>query len=369
MKHFFPFALVILLAIPACHKKSESISAESPEIEVALPVADSVTLSKTFPGHLQANHSVQLVARVNGYLKKICYADGQFVKKGSPLFLIEDTQYRDAVAQAEASLKTAQSTLEYNSKNYEAMKRALLSDAVSQISVIQAESDMKNSQAAVRNAQAALQTARTNLEYCTIRAPFDGHVSTSPFSAGAYISGAAEAQPLASIYDDSILNAVFNVSEDTYVADIADVAKQHGVNLRAIPISFSDSLEHNYVGDLYYVAPSVDTSTGTLTMSAHVPNPYGELKPGMFASISLPYDFIPDAILVKTASISTDQAGKYLYTVNDSNRIVYTPISIGLEVHDSLTVVTKGINLKTPYVTKAMLKVRDGETIKPLMTK
>lgn len=360
----------LLFILPSCHKKNTDKSADQPEtVNVAVPEIDSVVLYNTYPGYLEATQSVDLMARVNGYLKEITYNDGQFVKKGTVLFRIEDTQYRDALAQAEASLNTARATLEYNSKNYEAMKRALQSNAVSQISVIEAESDMKNSEAAVKNAQAALETARTNLNYCTVRAPFDGHVSASPMSVGTYLTGAGQAQTLATIYDDSTLKATFNVAETTYIQDLSDVAQQRGLNLHAIPVNFSDSLAHSYVGDLYYIAPSVDTSTGTLSMSAHVRNPYGELKPGMFVSISLPYKYLSDAILVKSASISTDQAGKFLYTVNDSNRVVYTPIVVGDDVRDSMTIVSSGIKPGERYVTQALLKVRDGMTVKPNLTK
>ena len=88
----------------------------------------------------------------------------------------------------------------------------------------------------------------------------------------------------------------------------------------------------------------------------------------MYATVSLPYGFEPNAILIKDASIGTDQLGKYIYTVNDSNKVVYTPIEVGETVNDTLRIVTKGITADTKYVTKALLKVRDGQTVDPRMT-
>lgn len=368
-RHVYFILAVTAAALTACHKSGSSKPSETEAVNVARPEVDTVVLTKTFPGYLEAQNTVELVARVNGYLREKCYDDGQFVKAGTVLFKIEDTQYRDAVARAEATLHTAESTLDYNTRNYQAMKKALESDAVSQISVIEAESDMKNSEAAVRDAKAALETAKTNLGYCLVRAPFDGHVTASDVSVGTYLTGEGNAQPLAKIYEDARLKAVFNVAETEYTGNLKAIAREQGLDLTKIPITFSDTPAHDYTADLYYIAPDVDVTTGTLTMYACVANTYGELKSGMFVNITLPYDKIDDAILVKTTSISTDQAGKYLYTLNDSNRVVYTPIEIGEETRDSMTVVSSGLKPDSRYVTQAMLKVRDGMEVKPIEVK
>lgn len=365
MKHALLLCPAALLILAACHKSEQKVAEETPLIDVALPETGSVVLTKTFPGYLSADKTVDIVARVNGYLRQVCYTDGQFVRRGDVLFRIEDTAYRDAVTQAEAALNTARAELEYNTKNFDAMTRALESDAVSRISVSQAESAMKTSEADVRNAEAALRSARTTLGYCEILAPFDGHVTASTVDVGTYLAGEGAAETLATIYADSRLKAQFNVAEAAYVNNLTATAAEQGLDLHAVPLSFADSLNHAYTANLYYIAPDVDTATGTLAMSAEVDNPYGELKAGMFTNISLPYDRAEDAIMVKTASISTGQAGKYLYTLNDSNQVVYTPIKIGDEVRDSMTIVTSGLTPRTRYVTRAMLKVRDGMTVKP----
>lgn len=358
-----------LSATSCSKKKAAAPEQEEMEVSVALPQVDSVTLTRTYPGSLIADNQVELVARVNGYLRAKTYADGQYVAPGTVLFRIEDTQYRDAVAQAEAQLRTAKATYEYNSRNYEAMKKALLSDAVSQMSVAQAESEMKNSLAAIRNAEAALETARTTLSYCTVRAPFGGHVTAPTMSVGNFVAGGASPVTLATIYDDAKLQAVFNVEDSDYLTEVKSGGASSGLNFSAIPLSFADTLRHSYTGNLIYVAPDVDASTGTLVLKAKVDNPYGELKAGMYTTITLPYRHLDNAILVKDASIGTDQAGKYLYVVNDSSKVVYTPIQVGELVNDSMRVVTSGITPKSRYVTQALLKVRDGMKVKPVTVK
>ena len=138
-----------IVGLGSCkNNSSESLSRESrPEIvDVAYPEVDSVTIHKSYPGYLTANTSIAVVARVNGYLTGKYFDDGGPVKKGQVLFKIEDTQYRDQLQQAEAQLQTAIASNAYAEKHYEAMKKALLSDAVSQMDVLQAESAMNQSQ-------------------------------------------------------------------------------------------------------------------------------------------------------------------------------------------------------------------------------
>lgn len=362
-------AVAMLCILGSCKKKGADRQDEELTVNVALPEVDSVTLTKSYPGYMMANRKVDLVARVDGYLREKCYESGQYVTQGTVLFRIEDTQYRDAVAQAEASLRTARATNDYNTRNYAAMKKALESDAVSQMSVIEAESDMKNSEASIHNAEAALQTARTNLGYCVVRAPFNGHVTASGPDPGAYLAGAGSPVTLATIFDDATMMATFNVEDADFIKNIQKNRGAMGLDFSAIPLAFEDTLPHAYTGNLSYIAPDVDPSTGTLVLRASVDNKYGELKDGMYVTITLPYQMVPDAILVKDAAISTDQAGKYLYVVNDSGKVVYTPIKVSELVRDSMRVVTSGLPKDARYVTQALLKVRDGMKVKPVMTR
>ncbi|MCM1076451.1 MAG: efflux RND transporter periplasmic adaptor subunit [Bacteroides sp.] len=353
------------LALASCggHKKSESEMAEQ-SIDVALPEIDSVTLRTVYPGELLANNTVDIVARVSGQLISKNYTGGQFVKKGTVLFKIEDNKYRDAVQQAEAALITAKSEKEYAQSHYEAVKKALESDAVSKMEVNQAESNLNQAEASIKNAQAALETARTNLGYCTITAPLSGFITSSAIDVGNYLNGEGSAVKLATLYDDAILIAQFAIESDD-----ADVNKLSKTALSNIPLSFTDSVSHTYYGDLTYVAPAVDSGTGTLVLQCQIDNKYNELRPGMFVKVELPEETLQKAILVKDASISTDQLGKYLYVVNDSNTVVYTPIKVGPLYRDSLRVVYSGLSPNSKYVTKALLKVREGMKVNPHVVK
>lgn len=154
---------VTAVAVSCGRKPDHKTGDEVPSVDVALPVVDSVTLYKTYPGYAIANLTAQVVGRVNGTLLSKNFESGSFVTKGQVLFTIESTKYRDAVAQAQAALTTAKSEYAYASRQYEALKKAFESDAVSQMEVIQGQSNMEQAQAAIKNAQAALGIASTNL--------------------------------------------------------------------------------------------------------------------------------------------------------------------------------------------------------------
>lgn len=337
--------------------KNDRRDMEMPTVDVAFPETDSITLTTSYPARLTASTSVDVVALANGRLLSQDYKNGEYVRKGRLLFRIEDGKYRDAVRQAEAALATAVSECQYAKSHYEAVKRALESDAVSKMEVIQAESDYHQAEASIKNAQAALETARTNLGYCTISAPISGYASAATHNVGNYVNGGDAAVVMTTIYDPSILTAHFSIENaQGSAAHLSDTT-----TLRNIPIEITDTaVAHQYFGDLSYVAPTLDTSTGTLNLRCKIKNDYGELRPGMFVKVNLPYGVLPKAILVKDAAIGTDQLGKYLYTVNDSDRVVYTPVKVGPLFRDSLRVVYDGISPESKYVTKAMLKVRDG---------
>ncbi len=359
---------VAMLPLFSCHKTSHRSSAEVDSVEVAEALVDSVIIHKTYPGSLSANREVDLVGRVDAELIAMNYQPGDRVSKGQVLYRLDDRTYRDAVVQAEAALATAKASRDYAATHYAAMTEALKGDAVSEMEVEQAKSTLAQSEAAVRNAEATLSTARTQLSYCTVTAPFDGHASVNEYSVGSYVSGAAAPVKLASIYEDDRMIVTFSI-DDTAAPELTANIRSGKVNLHDIPLVFDDGLAHSYTANLDYVAPKVNTSTGALELQALIDNPYGELRSGMYVAVNLPVASDPKAILVRDASIASDQLGKYVYLVNDSDRVVYTPIQTGELVADTMRIVNSGIAAGDRYVTKALLKVRDGMNVKPYQSK
>ena len=354
-----------------CGKKETSMSGEALPVEVAKPIVKNVTLTRDYPGYLTAETSIDVVGRVNGTLLSKNYPSGQRVKKGQTLFVIDPTLYQNSVKQAEAALKTAQANLDYARSSYERMKEAIKSEAVSRIQLVQAESNVESCEAAVSNAEAELKTARTNLSYCYVKSPVDGIADLAEFSDGAYISGEGNPVKLTTVYKDDKMYSYFDISDNQYLtyellrrADTKIPESEHAVTLRV----GADGAK-TWQGKLNYLAPSFSLTTGTMRLRAELDNPDGVLKPGLYVSVTLPYATAERAILVDNASIGTDQLGKYLYVVNDSNIVSSRPIQVGQLVDGNMRIVTSGLSPNERYVTKALMKVRQGMKIMPVEKK
>lgn len=359
---------ISLLIFASCKgKKETTASVPVPEIDVAYPVIKDVTLTKDYPGYLAADKAVKLVGRVNGTLLSVNFKPGTRVRQGQLLFVIEPAQYRNAVSQAEAALQTASARLEYARNSYERMQEAIKSDAVSRIQLLQAKSSVEEGVAAVDNARAALSTARTNLAYCYVKAPYDGTIDRSRYDVGSYIGGSSQPTELATIYKDDILYAYFNVADNQWLNLLPDKGGKGTVLPDKVTVRLGEDGTRTYPGTLDYLSPSVDLSTGTLTIRANLKNDDGLLKNGLYVSITLPYGERKQAVLVPEASVGTDQLGKFIYVVNDSNVVGYRHISTGQLVDDTLRMVTQGLVPQERYVTKALLKVRDGMKVHPVV--
>ena len=375
MKKNYKYILFFLLCAGLCpffscsHKDKSQGMQEARDIDVAEVTVDSVVLHKTYPGYLSSGSSVDVTAQVDGILLKKYYDAGGMVKKGQILFQVDPTLYQDAVQRAEAALTSAISQRDYAKTRYAAVQKAFEAEAVSKMEVLSAESTLRQAEANIKDCQASLHTAQTQLGYCTMRATMNGNITDATIGEGNYVNGADDPIVLAHIFDNSTMSAAFEIEDAQYERMVGRTTGINDPIYKNIPLNFRDNLLHTYTGKLSYEAPDVNLKTGTILLKCDINNPYNELKEGMYVTINLPYGVDPKAVLVKDASIGTDQLGKYVYVVNDSNKVVYTPIKVGEVYHDSLRIVESGLKAGDRYVTKALLTVRNGEVINQKLTK
>ncbi len=365
-KNIFFISIILTIIVASCTDKKSKKSEKMPEmsVNVALPVVKNVTLTTNYPGYLQAQKTVNLVARVSGTLEQINFKPGENVKKGANLFVIEPTTYADQVSQAQATLKEGYANLNYTQANYERTSQALLMNAVSQIQVIQAKSNFEQAQANISNYKAALQTAQTNYSYCYVKAPFNGKISDYNYDVGNFVSGSS-APTLATIYKDDTLFVYFSISETEFITFHSNTTIKELGDLIIQPEG-NDTVQQ-FKARLDYASPSVQTSTGTVKMRAIVVNDNNVLKDGMYVRVIFPYQNVNDAILVPDASIGKDQLGQFMYIVNDSSKVEYRPVKVGQLMNGAYRVINSGITKNDRYVTNAILKVKPGMQVKPVM--
>ena len=363
------FGLVAGGTLASCSKDRERDSTSPRKVEVASPIQmDSVVVYSSYPATLESDSEADVVARVNGQITHKYFENGAYVSKGQALFSIEPTVYAAQVNEYKAQVASAESQLDYASKHLRALEQAYADNAVAKMDVIQAQSARDEAQAEVNQAKATLATAATRLGYCTVTAPVSGRISAATLDVGAYVAGENAPVTLATIYDEGNLEACFSIADHEYVT-IADAGEGFRNPIyRNIPVSIGnaeDSSAPQFRASVVYESPSVESSSGNIKMKARLLTSDKRLRPGMYGLVMLPTGIVDNALLVNDASISTDQRGKYLYVVNDSDRIVYTPIEVGQLYQDTLRLVTKGLKATDRYVTRAMLNVRAGEKVIP----
>jgi RND family efflux transporter MFP subunit len=360
---FFVFYL-LTSSCESTSRKKQPTTTQPPEIEVAHPLQRAITYSYQYPAYLQAEQTVNIVARVSGNLNKINYTPGMQVKQGQLLFVIDPQPYIDQLQAAEAQTKNMQAKLNYAQKQYEKMKEAMPSKAISEIDFIQAESDYHAAMANLQNAQSQLRTARINLNYCYIKAPFHGKISRNMVDLQNFVSGSTQPVTLATMYRDQNLYAYFNMAYHEF-QNLPAITPDHSLT---VFLHDANRPQYQWSGHLDYTAPNVDTETGTITVRAVTDNSSNELLSGMYIKVNIPYKKIEQALLIPESSIGTAQAGRYVYLVDQDHKVVQRMVQTGILTSDNMREIISGIHPDDLYIVNALMTVRPGMTIKPILT-
>ena len=284
---------IAAITLAACNSKNAYVPPPPPKVQVAQPLQRPVTEYLELTGNTQAFASVDLVARVQGFLTSINYVDGATVKKGAQLFGIERDIYQAQVNQQEATLASDQATEEYNKAEYGRQATLARQDFASQATAQEWKSKWDQSAADILNAQAAIWLAKINLGYTQVLAPFDGVVTNHLVDVGALV-GVSGPTKLSTIIQTDPLYVYFTLSEPQILSIQRNLAK-HGIALRTsklsdVPVEIGLQGEEGYPhkGHLDYASPQVDFATGTLTARALFDNKDGAILPGLFVRVRTP---------------------------------------------------------------------------------
>jgi RND family efflux transporter MFP subunit len=342
-----------------------------PKVDVATPVQRSITRYLEATGNTAAVKSVDLVARVQGFLQSIDYKDGDFVKEGTTLFTIEPETYKLKLEQAQAAEAGAQATLKQAEYDFRRQTDLVARQAVSQATLDASTANRDNAQASLLQAQANTRIAEVNYGYTKVTAPFDGVVSAHLISVGELV-GAASPTQLASIVALDPIYVNFNVNERDVIRIRAE-AMRKGLtpeDLKQVPVEVGLQTETGYPheGKLDYVSPTINQSTGTLAVRGLIPNPNRVLLPGYFVRVRVPIEQQKDALLVPDTSLGSDQGGRYLLVVNKDNVVEQRKVTTG-PVEGELRVIDDGLKADDRVVIAGLLRVIPGEKIDPQVQK
>lgn len=329
-------ALALLLA--ACSHGAAPAVTQLPSVDVAEVVSKEVAEWQTYSGRLQAVERVDIRAQVPGKIVKVYFRDGQLVKKGEPLFLIDPRPYQAAVDRAAAQLAAARARATFTTSDYARAQKLLAGNAISRRDFDDRFNASLSATSEVKAAEAALEEARVNLGYTAINAPVDGKVSRAERTVGNIVAAGYGSPSLTTLVSISPIYADFDVDEQTYLQSLS----MTGRRTVQVHLGLANDPDEPRVGQIASVDNQLDNTTGTIRVRASFANEDGSLVPGLFARVSVGAALPHPAILVDDRAISTDQAKKYVLVVDASKKAQYREITPGGLV-DGLRVINSGL--------------------------
>lgn len=338
-------------------------------VTVSRPSEIEVVDNYYYEGYTEAVSSVDIRARVTGYLSKIYFQDGSDVKEGDPLFLVDPRPYQAELDQAKAQLARVEATHKRLQADYARAEKLLPNRTITKEEFDRIAAELAEAAADMRAKQAAITQADLNLHFAAIKAPITGRIGRHLVPAGNLV--AANETLLTTIVTVKPIYAYFDVDEPTVlkVRQLIREGKLKNARDSEVPVflGLDNDEGYPYAGTIDFVDNRVDQGTGTLKVRAVFPNENEALSPGLHARIRMPLGKPYKALAVPERAIGTRQGMKYVFVVNDKNVVVERPVTLGL-LQDRMRVITKGVEPGDRVIVTGIQRVRADVTVEPRET-
>lgn len=356
-----------LLALVSCgNKQPGQTSMMAPEVAIVTVEPSTAAFESSFPATLKGKTDIDIRPQVTGFITKVHVDEGEHVRKGQPLFTIDQVQFQAAVDQAEANLNSARSAVS-TAQITEQNKRMLLDkNIISETEWQLAANQLTQAKAAVAQAEAAVVNARKNLAYTTVTAPSDGVVGSIPNREGS-LASPSSVQPLTTLSDNSEVYAYFSFTEKDLLEFTGEGSSIDAAikSLPEVELQLANGTRYPVKGRVATVSGVIDNTTGAASARALFDNPNGVLRSGNTGQVIIPRT-TEGAIVIPQKSTFELQDLRYVYTLNDSNIAVSTPITVQPYSDGKTFVVTSGLKPGDRVVTEGVgTSVRAGMTVRP----
>ena len=346
--------LLSMLALHACSAAKADKPAQPPAaaVTIAKPVVAASTEWQEYTGHIEAVATVELRARVSGYLTRVGFRDGELVEKGQVLYTLDARPYEAELARAEGEAARANANVTFAKLEAARAEKLIAEHAIADRERDSTTSALQQAEAAVRVAQAAVSSARLNVEYARITAPISGRIGSTNVTAGNLIP-AGGTQPLAVIVAVDPLYVYVDVDEAHALALVAKTTKTEPLKAW---IGVADEEGWPHEGRIDWIDNRASAGTGTVSVRAVIPNKDGRLRPGLFARLRLPAQQVERAVLVSDRAVGTDQDRKFVYVVSNDT-VEYRAVKLGPK-QDGLRIIHDGVKPDDLVVVSGLQRVR-----------
>jgi RND family efflux transporter MFP subunit len=360
----------LLLLLTACAQQPPAATAPPPpKVTVSQPISRDVVEWEEYTGRLEAIESVEVRARVNGYLQSIHFKNGGIVKQGDLLFVIDPRPYQAELERAKAELALATVRLERTGKDLARAQMLVRSRAVSEEEVDTRVSDQRQAQESVQAARAMVNAAQLNVEFTQVRAPISGRISRNFVSVGNLINGGTtQSTLLTTIVSLDPIYCYFEADERSYLKGMRQVRNGDRTNGRAgkqpVYVGLADEEAFPHQGYIDFVDNRLDPNTGTITGRAVLPNPDLLLAPGLFARVRIPAGGKYKALMLPPEAVGSDLSQQFVFVVDDQNLAQYRKVALG-PIIDSLRVIRDGLQPDDWVIVKGIQRAKTGAKVDP----
>lgn len=363
--------LAAVALFPSCSKQQQQMQMPAPEIATITLTPQTADLNSTFPATIKGKTDIDIRPQVTGFITKVHVDEGQHVRKGQVLFTLDQVTFQAAVDQAKAAVNSAQTAVNTAKMTADSKKALFDKNIISEYEYQLSQNSLAQAQSQLANAKAALASAQKNLAYTVVTSPSDGVVGTIPSREGS-LASPSSAQPLTTVSDNSQVYAYFSLTENDLLNLVGEGERSMEAAIKALPevrFKMSDGKIYPLEGKVATVSGVIDNNTGASSVRALFNNPQGILRSGATGQIIMP-DNKESVLVIPQKATFELQDRRFVYVVNDSNKVVSTPIVVEANNDGKNFVVTSGLQPGQRIAIEGVgTKLSDGMAINPVAPK
>ncbi len=348
---------IALTGLAGCSHKNETLQ------QPPVPIVSAEVVNKTVPfeivsiGSGEAYKTVSIRSQVGGVLNRVYFKEGEYVKKGDRLFLIDPAAFQAALQAAQAKHARDQATLEYTEQSVKRYDELAKKDYITADEYSNLQTSLQTIRATVQSDAAEVESARLNLDYCSIESPINGRVGTLFVDEGNVVKANAD-NPMVVILQIRPMYVSFTVPQQ-YLPEILKYSAKEQLEVRAYAQGEASDVRR---GHLTFVDNAVDATTGTILLKAEFPNEDLTLWPGEFVNVVLVLKELRDAVVVPAQAIGTGQMGDFVFVVTKDNTAELRPVTVSYRI-DNDAVIEKGVETGERVVVDGQLRLRPGSSV------